>query len=211
MPDDVMKLSETDLSQAARKAAASLASWINRPVSLVWKSPDKIAIEDAGNMLGDPEAIVPICILEVSGPITGRLILVNDAATIAGFVNMILGVGAGVTAEQVSLIRDNPPAFWDELARSAALETANIVACAFLNALAASLPPEKSHGLLPSPPRFAVDYAGSLVQFLLAEFAMRTDRIHVIESQMMLDDRLRSDWRLIWIPGESETASGENK
>lgn len=198
-----MKLSETDLSQAAEKAAASLAAWLNRPVRLVWKSPVATAIEDAGGMLGDPETIVPVCILEVSGPITGRLILVNDAPTIAGFVNALMGMEPGVSAEKDSIIRDNPVAFWDELARSAALETANIVACAFLNALASSLTIDKNHGLFPSPPQFAVDYAGSLAQFLLAEYALTSEQILIIESQMLVDDRLRSDWRLIWIPSDS--------
>ncbi|MFM7128801.1 MAG: hypothetical protein ACKO0V_05530 [bacterium] len=211
MPENAMKLGESVLAAAAEKAAASLSAWINRPVSLAWKSPGEMAVEEAGGMLGEPDAIVPVCILEVSGPVNGRLILVNDAATIAGFINTLMGMDAGVTADQELQIRDNPTAFWDELARSAALETANIVACAFLNALAASLPADKSHGLMPSPPRFAVDYAGSLAQFLLAEFALRTGRILVIESQMLLDDRLRSDWRLIWIPGEAEASSGLNQ
>lgn len=209
-----MKLSERDLSQAAEKAAASLAAWLNRPVRLVCKSPVAIAIEDAGGMLGDPESIVPLCILEVSGPLNGRLILVNDATTIAGFVNALIGMEPGITADQELLIRNNPIAFWDELARSAALETANIVACAFLNALSSSMTIDKNHGLFPSPPQFAVDYAGSLAQFLLAEYALTSEQILIIESQMLVDDRLRSDWRLIWIPSDSadeENGSGTTR
>lgn len=194
------ELSVTSLSDAGQKAAESLGAWINRRVQLHWQEPRKIALEDAGAMLGNPESIVPVCILEVSGPLPGRLVLLVDAETIASFVNSLLGQPVEITPEQKLLINNDPMTFWDELSRSAALETANIVACAFLNALAAALPASVSGLLVPSPPRFALDYAGSLGQFLLADLAVFSDHLLVTQSRMLIDDNQQSDWRLVWIP-----------
>lgn len=189
-----------DLSQAGERAAESLGVWINRNVRLEWQAPELLAIEQAGGMLGPFDAVVPACILEVHGPLTGRLVLVADAFTIASFVNSMMGLGNSVTQSQEELIKDQPFLFWDEMTKSAALETANIVACAYLNALATALPDSVSGQLVPSPPRFFLDYAGSLGEFLLIDLSNDSPGVVVTQSRMFVDDQISSDWRLVWIP-----------
>ena len=86
------------------------------------------------------------------------------------------------------------------MTKSAALETANIVACAYLNALATALPDSVSGQLVPSPPRFFLDYAGSLGEFLLIDLPNDSPGVVVTQSRMFVDDQISSDWRLVWIP-----------
>ena len=88
--------------------------------------------------------------------------------------------------------------------RSAALETANIIACSYLNALSAAYQ-EQGIGqveaqLLPGPPRFALDYAASLSEFLLADVPESLDGVMVSQSRMQLEKTATSDWGLVWIP-----------
>ena len=67
---------------------------------------------------------------------------------------------------------------WGELEQSAANETANIVGCAYLNSLAAQLPrsagsrPTPTRPILPSPPSFRHEFAGSLLEFALMDQAI---------------------------------------
>lgn len=190
--------------QAGREAAKSLAAWIGREVRLDWAAPEPVAIEAAAELLGTPDSVVAACILDVTGAASGRLVMVADPIAIACFVNGMMGGEPVVTPEQRSLATDNPHAFWDELSRSAALETANIMACAYLNALAAAYQEQGLSAaqaqLVPSPPRFVLDYAASLGEFLLAQLPESLEGVTVSKSRMHLDDAPLNDWGLVWIP-----------
>lgn len=204
-------ISSATLAQAGEKAAESLGAWINRQVSLNWIEPENLSLEQAGEMLGPADQIVPACVMEVHGPLKGRLVLVADSKTVASFVNAMLGESANPTKIQTELMETDPKAFWDELSQSAALETANIVACAYLNALATTLPENESGQLLPSPPQFVLDYAGSLGQFLLFDLAMDATGILVTQSQMLVDNQMSSNWRLVWIPTNPSQDSSDSR
>lgn len=200
LPQSSQRFHAEHLSKAGAKAAESLGIWINRKVQFQWHAPELLAIEQAGEMLGQPDSIVPVCILDVHGPVTGRLVLVVDALTIASFVNSMMGLTHDVTAVQQEQIQDDASAFWDELAQSAALETANIVACSYLNALADALTGSNQGQLIPTPPRFVLDYAGSIAEFLLIDLPYDSPGVLLTQSRMNVDDQISSDWRLVWIP-----------
>ena len=76
--------------------------------------------------------------------------------------------------------RSARPTAWGELEQSAARETTNIVGCAYVNALAAHLPGRRSpwrDELVPTPPTFLHEFAGSLLEFALMEQAMELDQV----------------------------------
>jgi len=199
-----IRMHENHLKEAGRKAAESLGTWIGHPVRMDWTRPETIAIEEAGEIFGPPETEVAACVLEVHGTARGRFVLVIDAAGIARFVNAMLGKGTEVTDEQMRNIAEHPFEFWDELARSAALETTNIVACAFLNVLAKSFEtsaaPKSEVELVPTPPTFTLDFAGSLSQLLVTDIAEDCDGVLLTKSRMHVEDAADGDWRVVWVP-----------
>jgi chemotaxis protein CheC len=90
---------------------------------------------------------------------------------------------------------------WLEMETSAALETANILFCAYLNALARVLPdadPGPSE-LIPSPPRFSRDFAASLVEFAVMDQIMATDHVLLARTQFHIDGT-PVDWTLLFVP-----------
>jgi chemotaxis protein CheC len=102
---------------------------------------------------------------------------------------------------------------WGELEQSAVKETTNIVGCAYVNALATYLPPisptastqpeglEEVAELIPTPPTFVQEFAGSLLQFALMEQALELDQILLIHSQFTADKHeLNLNWTLLFIP-----------
>ena len=107
-----------------------------------------------------------------------------------------------------------PRQTWDELEQSAAKETTNIVGCAYVNALATYLPGIVSHDsdhteqteidggeLVPTPPVFVREFAGSLLQFALMEQAMELDQVLLIHSQFRAGKQgLNLNWTLLFIP-----------
>ncbi len=197
------RIRESHVIEAGRKAAESLAAWIGHPVRLDWTRPETVAVEDAADLFGPADAEVAACVLGVSGSARGRFVLIVDAPSIARFVSAMMGQGPALSDEALKLAREDQASFWDELARSAALETANIVACAFLNALAQSWEEGgESQGvrLIPTPPQFTLDFAGSLSQMLLADIAADSHGVLLTKSRMHVEDVAGGDWRLVWVP-----------
>ncbi len=90
---------------------------------------------------------------------------------------------------------------WGELERSAAMETANIVGCAYLNSLTEGLPSatDAPESIVPSPPTFRHEFAGSLLEFALMEQAVRLDRLLVARTVFEADP-MKLDWSLLLIP-----------
>lgn len=86
---------------------------------------------------------------------------------------------------------------------SAALETANIIGCAYLNSLQKHLPGDADAcELLPSPPIFQRDYAQSLPQFALMSQLMESDTVFLTETNFHVDGT-RMDWTLLLVPDGS--------
>jgi chemotaxis protein CheC len=103
---------------------------------------------------------------------------------------------------------------WGEIEQSAAKETTNIVGCAYVNALATHLPgivlpasdqlerTEIGGGeLVPTPPTFVQEFAGSLLQFALMEQALELDQVLLIHSEFGAGKQgLNLNWTLLFIP-----------
>ena len=99
----------------------------------------------------------------LTGRLTGLILLVFEDRSGLALVDLLMHQPVGTTTT------------WGELEQSAAKETTNIVGCAYVNALAAHLPgivPSRSgqgNGriasgeLVPTPPTFVHEFAGSLL------------------------------------------------
>lgn len=158
-------------------ASAALSRWLNRPARISIESVEQLPLSEATNELGDPERPVCCCAMRLQGPLAGQLLLIADDSSGLALADLLLGQPIGTATE------------WGELERSASLETANIIGCAYLNALARCLPAAGADApeLLPSPPQFARDFAESVLQFALMDQAMTSDMVFLTRTAFEIE------------------------
>jgi chemotaxis protein CheC len=168
--------------RGAEDASVALSKWLSQPTQLTVSAVEDAELSEAAEMLGPADALVAVCAIELSGRLAGHLLLVFEDKSGLALADLLLRQPLGKATQ------------WGELEQSAALETANIVCCAYLNSLAAHLPmkPEAADAhnpmLLPSPPLFRHEFAGSLLQFALMDQAMRLERLLLIRSNFSAND-----------------------
>lgn len=179
--------------RGAEDASEALSRWLGRPVRVAVSAVAQVDLDEASEVLGPSDTLVAACPMELSGVLTGQLILVFEDRSGLATVDLLLHQPIGTTTA------------WGELEQSAAKETANIVGCAYLNSLAAHLPAIASDAdaartaLLPGPPGFRHEFAASLLQFALMDQATLSDRLLVINSTFSTEEA-RLDWSLLFVP-----------
>ena len=162
----------------AADASEALAKWLERPASISVETVVQLPLQEATGILGTEDEPVCFCSVEMTGKLSGELILAFDDAS-----GMLL---ADILLRQVPGTCDQ----WNDVATSAALETTNIVGCAYLSSLARFLPSREAglDELMPSPPTFNRDFAESLVQFALMGQAVESDQVFVARMKFHVDD-----------------------
>ncbi len=193
------KILHSIFERGAEEASAALTRWLGRSATLTTSGVEDVELAEAADLLGPADQLVAACVMEVSGRISGLLILVFQDRSGLALADVLLKQPVG-TADA-----------WGELEQSAANETANIVGCAYLNSLAAHLPiapgsaAPTSGAILPSPPIFRHEFAGSLLDFALMEQAIQLDRLLLVNSRFALADE-ELDWSLLLVPSADTLA-----
>ncbi len=183
------------LHEGAAQASEALGKWINRPTRITVHDVEQLPLEQATSVLGTAEEPICFCATEMRGRLTGHLILAFDDASGLALADALLGQPRG-SADA-----------WGEMERSAALETTNIVCCAYLNAMIRALPEEagEPNELVPSPPTFARDFAESLVEFALMDQLLVTDQALMAHTEFHIDDA-QMNWSLLFVPDAASMA-----
>lgn len=200
LADNQKRLLAAIFGRGATDASEALSRWLGRPVSVVVSGVDQVDLAEAAEVLGPSDTLVAACPMELSGILTGQVILVFEDRSGLATVDLLLNQPIGTTRS------------WGELEQSAAKETANIVGCAYLNSLAAHFPaigsgPEASTAsLLPGPPGFRHEFAASLLEFTLMDQATLSDQLLVINSTFSIDEA-RLDWSLLFVPSGASLAT----
>lgn len=148
--------------QGAADASAALATWLHAPTTMTIDAIDHCRLTEATGVLGDPETIVCVCLMEMQGTLSGHMLLAFDDESGMALSNLLIQNSPGAA-----------PA-WGDLEISCVLETMNIAGSAYLNGIARDLS-ERSRSdveLMPTPPRFLRDYTESLLQSAFMEQAM---------------------------------------
>jgi len=193
LTDNQKRLLAAIFGRGAGDASDALSRWLGRPVKVVVSRVDQVDLADASEVLGPSDTLVAACPMELSGVLTGQIILVFEDRSGLATVDLLLHQPIGTTTS------------WGELEQSAAKETANIVGCAYLNSLAAHLPTlttdstPSTASLLPGPPGFRHEFAASLLEFALMDQAMLSDQLLVINSTFSTEEA-RLDWSLLFVP-----------
>lgn len=187
------------LHAGAEEASKALSGWIGRPTQIASDAVEQLPLHDATGVLGDGDEPICFCVVELTGVLTGCMMLVFDDASGLNLADLLLGHPQGTAVA------------WEELETSAALETANIVCCAYLNALSRTLPEGTSsdasaHDLIPTPPRFSRDYATSLLEFALMPQLIASDQVLLARTRFHIDGQ-PVDWKLLFVPDAESMAT----
>ena len=188
--------------RGADAASQALSKWLGQEVHLAVSEVELVELEQAADLLGPPESLVTACTMGLIGRLTGLILLVFEDTSGLALVDLLLGHPVGTTK------------VWSDLEQSAANETTNIVGCAYINALATHLPGlapirrdepqvyQPSAGeLVPTPPTFVREFAGSLLQFAIMEQALELDQVLLIHSEFVAGKHeLNLHWTLLFIP-----------
>ena len=189
LSDQQLRTLGSAFQRGAAEASAALEKWIERPSLISVDAVQQLALPDATSVLGDGDEPICFCSAECRGRLAGEIILAFDDCSGLALADMLLNQPRGTASE------------WDELARSAALETTNIIGCAYLNALTRALPPDP-HGkseLIPAPPQFRRDYANSLMQFALMAQVAVANHVFLAKSLFHVDGS-PVNWTLLLVP-----------
>jgi chemotaxis protein CheC len=183
--------------RGAEGASLALSKWLGHEVRLAVSDVELVELEQAGGLLGPPETLVAACVMGLTGRLTGSILLVFEDRSGLALADLLLHQPIGTTTA------------WGELEQSAAKETTNIVGCAYVNALAAHLPGEDGGAsgageLVPTPPSFLHEFAGSLLEFALMEQALELDQVLLIRSEFAGSrPGLNLNWTLLFIPSRA--------
>jgi len=197
--DHARKRLATLFEQGAEDASAALSKWLGRPATLRTSEVDEVDLAEASELLGPADSLVAACAMELTGRITGQLLLVFEDRSGLALADLLLRQPEG-TAKS-----------WGDLEQSAACETANIVGCAYLNSLAVQLPRSDAEpvdadaSILPSPPSFRHEFAGSLLEFALMDQALTLDRLLLVRTCFEAEQKTL-DWSLLLVPSSESLA-----
>lgn len=185
-------------------ASQALSKWLGHEIQLSISSVREVEIAQAVELLGPQDSLVAACSMGLSGWLTGLILLVFKDSSGLALADILMHQAVGTSTA------------WGELEESAAKETANILGCAYVNALASHLPTgaaqekigDKGRGgrgeLVPTPPAFVHEFAGSLLEFAFMEQALELDQVLVFRSDLRADlPGISLDWTLLFIPSRA--------
>ena len=177
------------LPPAIQHASQAFSVWLDRPATISVDRVERLSLPDAADAWGEATDLVCCLTVEFTGSLTGCMLIAFDSPSGLMLADLLLQQPVGTASE------------WGELEISAALETANIVCCACLNALAERLPTSASGPLLPQPPEFRQDFAASLLQAALMNQASHRDELIIAHAQFAIDNEAING-HLIVLPDE---------
>jgi chemotaxis protein CheC len=194
-PSGDLRMLRATFELGAERASQALSQWLGHRVHLRISAVDEVDLAEVSELLGPGDTLVASCAMGLSGALSGSLLLVFEDASGLALADMVLQRPLGTAAA------------WGELERSAAMETANIVGCAFLNSLAAHLPGASggAGALVPSPPAFRHEFAASLLEFAVMDQAA-ADRVLLVRSRFEADAG-DLNWSLVYVPGGDSLAA----
>lgn len=174
------------LEQGSRQASRALAQWLGRDSVVELHALQQRSLAEATEILGQADQPLFFGMVAMQGGLTGHMALAFDEASGRALVDLLVDAdGAG----------DD----WNELAKSAVLETTNIVSCAYLNALTDCLGERGAGELLPTAPEFRQEFAECLMQFALMDQALAADTVLVASTRFELDATPLM-WTLLFLP-----------
>ncbi len=176
----------TELFRSATvHASKAMADWTQGHVELSLEELQERPLEELSASIDMGNELMTMVVLGVQGDMDGQLILAFDEADGRQ-------LAAGLLQRDV-----NSDPEWSALETSALMETGNILASAYLNALTQLT----GYKLLPSAPYFLQDYGASVLEQALMTQAMVTDRILVCSTRFLFNHQ-NVNWSVFFVPSQ---------
>ena len=157
----------------AGHAATALSQMIGATIMISVPRINVTRLEDVPPVVAAPEEPVAAVLLHMLGDLSGRTLLVFPRDVAIRLAELLLQRPASSSTDL------------GELEQSAIKEAGNILAAAYLNALADFM----KMTLLPSPPSLAVDMSDAVLNSTYHEIAQGSEFVFCVESEFYLQDR----------------------
>ena len=156
----------------AGQAATALSQLLLSKVLINVPNLKFLPVEEIPQALGGTEQNIIGVYFTIAGDLSGRILLLFDYSSGQRLVELVSG-----TPKQGS-------GNFSELDRSAMMEMGNIITNSYLNGLAGLL----DITLYPSVPYFAQDTLGAVIDSLLIEISMASDKALLIDTEMHIEN-----------------------
>lgn len=156
--------------RASHHAVTSLAAMTGMTINIDVPSVDVVSMDDAKKLI-DAEKKVAGLLLQLDGGFSGYLQVLFPERSAFSLVDILMGKMPGETKSIET-----------EMEVSALTETGNILASSFCDAIADLL----HFSLMPSPPSFAFDMAGAVVENVIIAVAQTQAQAQVTTERIIL-------------------------
>ncbi|MBL8826712.1 MAG: hypothetical protein JNM18_06965 [Planctomycetaceae bacterium] len=167
---------------AAREASTAMQRWSAGRVTL---SLDDVCESSLDALLPEVQMgdeLMTLIVLTMGGELGGQLILAFTEPAGRQMCEALIGVqGTGPG--------------WSELEQSGLMETGNILACAYVNALTHSV----KRRLIPGPPQFIEDFGACVLEQALMAQAMNGDNVLVCRTSFRYGNETLP-WSMYFVP-----------
>ena len=188
MPDDMRALTARQLDAlrevaniGAGHAATALSQITDERIMISVPQLTITALDDIPNQVAGPEEPVAAVLMRMEGDLSGLTLLVLPKP---------------IAMRVAGLMMRRPVTVLGPIEESALKEAGNILAAAYLNALADFM----GMTLLPSPPSLAVDMSDAVLNSTYLEISQGSDYVFCVESEFYMHDlheRLRGFFLLL--------------
>ncbi|WP_146374418.1 chemotaxis protein CheC [Symmachiella macrocystis] len=195
MTEPQLRRLEAAFHAGAAEASEAMAKWLAVPSMILIESLDQKPLAEVSDLLGDPETTLCVCAMDFDGSLSGQLVFAFEDACGLSLTDLLLNQPVKTATE------------WGEIEQSAALESANIIGCAYLNSLARQLSVETPtiNELIPSPPTFQRDFAESLLQSLFMSQAVVSNTVFLARARFEIRGQ-PLNWTLLLVPDATSMA-----
>jgi chemotaxis protein CheC len=181
--DPLVRIVERFFSAATAHAAEAMSVWTEGRIRMSLDRLREIPLENVAEELGLSDELSTMIVLGIDGEVGGQFLLSLDNDNGRRLAALLMN------SEQPSAEE------WSELEISAAMETGNILASAYLNELSRLI----GTPLIPTPPNFVQDFGASIVQQAVMMQAMARNLVLLGQVRFQLDhDTLQ--WNVLVVP-----------
>lgn len=185
-PDDLTPLQISALTEigsiGAGHAATALSQLVDHRIDLTVPVLDLMPVSDVPNVFGGPETLVAAVLFRLLGDIRGSILLVAGRDSCLEMVDLL----RGVRGHSSVLGREEEAVFTN---------ASSVLATAYLAAVGRTA----EMNLLPSPPSFALDMAGAILESVTAEVNDEVSVALLIRARFHADES-SVDAALLFIP-----------
>lgn len=170
---------------AAREASTAMHRWSAGRVTLSLDDVCETSLEQLQPELQVGDDLMTLIVLSMGGELGGQLILAFTEVAGRQMCEALIGPTG------------NGPG-WSELEKSGLMETGNILACAYVNALTHSV----KRRLIPGPPQFIEDFGSCVLEQALMAQAMSGDDVLVCRTSFRYGNETLQ-WSMFFVPDAS--------